>query len=60
MKAANDPKPRRPQINLALEAHEKEFIDKVAKLRGVTVSALVRLLAYDEGRRLGLKVPGEE
>lgn len=47
-------KARKPQLNLALDAEEKELVEKVAKARGVSVSALVRLLAFDEARRLGI------
>jgi hypothetical protein len=50
-------KPRKPQLNLALEAEDKEFIEKVAKARRLTVTGLVRMLVFDEGRRLGLPVP---
>lgn len=49
-----DKKPRRPQVNLALEAEEKELMEKVAKARGLSVSALVRMLTIDEARRLGI------
>lgn len=50
-------KSRKPQLNVALEAAEKKLVEDVAKARGVTVSSLVRMLAFDEARRLGIPVP---
>jgi hypothetical protein len=47
---------RKPQVNLQLEAEEKELFEKVAKAKGnVGVSALLRLLVVEEARRLGIK-----
>jgi len=48
------PQPRKPQVSIAVETGEKELMEKVAKQRGVSVSALVRLLVLDEARRLGI------
>ncbi|WP_400190687.1 hypothetical protein [Hymenobacter sp. B81] len=50
---------RKPQLNIALEQEEKDLVEAVAKARGVTVSSLIRLLAFDEARRLGMKLPGQ-
>lgn len=47
--------PRKPQLNLSVEEGEKELTEAVAKKRGVSVSALVRLLVHDEARRLGME-----
>ena len=53
-------KARKPQVNLSLEAGEKELFEIVAKARGNNgVSALLRLLVVDEARRLGIPVPGD-
>ena len=58
MKSNKKPAPgRKPQLNVALEADEKELVEKVAAARGVTVSSLIRMLAYDEARRLGIPTP---
>jgi hypothetical protein len=57
MKTDNVGKPRKPQLNLALEAEDKDFIEKVAKARRLTVTGLVRMLVFDEGRRLGMQIP---
>jgi uncharacterized protein (DUF1778 family) len=46
---------RKPQITLALEAEEKALIERVAAKRGVSVSALLKLLSFDEARRLGIE-----
>ncbi|RSK46108.1 hypothetical protein [Hymenobacter perfusus] len=51
-------KSRKPQLNIALEAAEKKLVEDVAKARGVTVSSLVRMLAFDEARRLKIALPG--
>lgn len=45
---------RKPQITVALEADEKALIERVAAARGISVSALVKLLCFDEARRLGI------
>ena len=55
MKNAVPAPDRKPQINLQLEVEEKDLFEKVAKARGLKVSALIRLLVIDEGRRLGIK-----
>jgi hypothetical protein len=46
--------PRKPQITVAVEADEKTLIERVASKRGVSVSALIKLLCFDEARRLGI------
>jgi len=51
----NDTPTRKPQITVALEAEEKTLIEKVAAKRGVSVSALIKLLCFDEARRLGVE-----
>lgn len=57
---AGGAKARKPQVNLSLEATEKELFETVAKARGnIGVSALLRLLVVDEARRLGIPVPGD-
>jgi len=48
---------RKPQVSLALDPEDKEFIEQVAKARGLSMTALLRTLAYDEGRRLGIETP---
>jgi uncharacterized protein (DUF1778 family) len=48
---------RKPQLNIALEAEEKKLVEDVAQARGLSVSSLVRMLAYDEARRLGIALP---
>jgi hypothetical protein len=48
---------RKPQVSLALDPENKEFIERVAKARGLSMTALLRTLAYDEGRRLGIEPP---
>lgn len=54
---AADKPARKPQVNLSLEAWEKDLFETVAKARGnVGVSALLRLLVVDEARRLGIPV----
>jgi hypothetical protein len=48
---------RKPQVNLQLEAWEKDLFETVAKARGnVGVSALIRMLVVDEARRLNIEV----
>jgi len=50
--------PRKPLLSIECDTKEqKAFFTRVAKTRGVTLSALVRLLLLDEGRRLGLEAP---
>ncbi len=48
---------RKPQVSLALDPEDKDFIERVAKARGLSMTALLRTLAYDEGRRLGVEPP---
>jgi len=48
------PSERPPQLNIKVSAEEKEMADKVAKARGLNTSGLVRLLIWDEARRLGI------
>lgn len=48
-------KARKPQLNLSLEPTEKDLVERVAKRRGLSVSALVRMLTLDEARRLGME-----
>ncbi|WP_233635647.1 plasmid mobilization protein [Hymenobacter setariae] len=50
---------RNPQVSIALAPEDKKFIEKVAKARGLSMSALLRTLAYDEGRRLGIADPSK-
>jgi antitoxin component of RelBE/YafQ-DinJ toxin-antitoxin module len=42
------------QIALEVSADEKDLAEKVAKERGLGLSALIRLLIKDEARRLGI------
>jgi antitoxin component of RelBE/YafQ-DinJ toxin-antitoxin module len=46
---------RPPQLNIKVSEEEKEMAEKVAKARGLNTSGLVRLLLWDEARRLGIK-----
>lgn len=51
----NPDKPRKPQINVEVTIEEKEILEKAAKARGFAgVSSLMRTLALDEARRLGI------
>ena len=56
MKAEKIAKPRKPQPNLALDAEGKDFIEKVAKTRRLSITGLIRTLIFDEGRRLGMQI----
>jgi uncharacterized protein (DUF1778 family) len=47
-------KPRKPQINVETTAEEKTLIEKTAAVRGMKAATLLRTLALDEARRLGL------
>lgn len=47
-------KSRKPQINVEVSAEEKELIEKVAKAKGLKAATLLRTLALDEARRLGI------
>lgn len=53
-KPKEEPAERSPQINIKLSIDEKALFQKVAKTRGLKVSALARLLMHDEARRLGV------
>lgn len=47
---------RKPLLSIECEsAEQKALFVRIAKKRGVTVAALVRLLLLDEGRRLGVE-----
>lgn len=50
----NPDKPRKPQINVETTIEEKALIEKVAVVRGMKAATLLRTLALDEARRLGL------
>ena len=46
---------RRPLLSVECDSEEqREYFGRIAKARGVSVAALVRLLLLDEGRRLGI------
>ena len=47
-------KSRKPQINVAVSQQEKDLFEQIAAKRGMKTAALLRSLAYDEGRRLGI------
>lgn len=47
-------KPRKPQINVEATAQEKAIIEKAAAARGMKAATLMRTLALDEARRLGV------
>lgn len=47
-------KPRKPQINVEATADEKALIERVAAARGMKAATLLRTLALDEARRLGI------
>lgn len=55
MKTPADKPARKPQVSLAIKPEEKELMERVAAKRGVSVSALIRLLTLDEARRLGVE-----
>lgn len=46
---------RKPQMNITVKPEERELIERVAAKRGLSVSALVRMLTLDEARRLGVE-----
>jgi hypothetical protein len=46
---------RKPQMNITASIDEIALIERVAKKRGLSVSALLRSLALDEARRLGVE-----
>ena len=45
---------RARQLNIKANDDEKALLEKVAKARGLSSSALVRMLVADEARRLGI------
>lgn len=47
-------KSRKPQINVAVSEQERDLFEQIAAKRGMKTAALLRSLAYDEGRRLGI------
>jgi uncharacterized protein (DUF1778 family) len=47
-------KARKPQINVEATADEKALIERVAAARGMKAATLLRTLALDEARRLGI------
>lgn len=47
-------KSRKPQIGVEVTAEEKATIEKVAKAKGMRAATLLRTLALDEARRLGI------
>jgi uncharacterized protein (DUF1778 family) len=50
-----DKKPNRErQLNIKANDEEKALLEKVAKARALSSSALVRMLVADEARRLGI------
>jgi len=46
---------RKPQINVEVTAEEKDVIQKLAKSKGMRPATLLRSLALDEARRLGVE-----
>ena len=46
---------RERQLNIKANDDEKALLEKVAKARGLSSSALVRMLVADEARRLGIE-----
>ena len=57
MKAEKIAKPGKPQPNLTLDTEDKDFIEKVAKARRLSITELIRILVFDEGRRPGMQIP---
>ena len=56
MKSPKAQPSRRPLLSIECDNEDqREYFGRVAKARGVSVAALVRLLLLDEGRRLGLQ-----
>jgi len=53
--ADKEKKPRKPQMNVTAKAEEIALAERVAEKRGLSLSALVRLLVLDEARRLGME-----
>ena len=54
MKSTEDKKARKPLLSIEVEINEKALFQKVAKARGLSLSALARTLMLDEARRLGI------
>lgn len=50
----NPNKLRKPQINVEVTGEEKVLIERVAAARGMKAATLLRTLALDEARRLGI------
>ncbi|MGI4872857.1 MAG: hypothetical protein ACRYFX_16990 [Janthinobacterium lividum] len=44
-------------MSFALDPKDKDFIKQVVKARELSMTALLRTLAYDECRRLGIEPP---
>ena len=57
MKAEKIAKPRKPQPNLVLDTEDKDFIEKFAKARRLSITELIKTLIFDEGRRLCMQIP---
>jgi hypothetical protein len=56
MKSPETKPPRKPLLSIECENEDqKAHFGRIAKARGVSVAALVRLLLLDEGRRLGIE-----
>lgn len=45
---------RKPQIGVEVAPEEKLIIEKVAKAKGLKAATLLRTLALEEARRLGI------
>lgn len=54
MKEDKQARARKPQIGVEVTPEEKAVIEKVAKTRGLGAATLLRTLALDEARRLGI------
>lgn len=55
MKTPDSKLPRKPLLSIECENEDqKAHFGRIAKARGVSMAALVRLLLLDEGRRLGV------
>ncbi|WP_227609127.1 hypothetical protein [Hymenobacter translucens] len=51
---SEEKKPRKPMLTIEVDAEEKALFQRVAKARGLSVSALARTLMLDEARRLSV------
>jgi hypothetical protein len=51
---ATDKKARKPQIGVEVTPEEKSIIEKVAKYKGMKAATLLRALALQEARTLGI------